>query len=554
MPAAKMRFLILLVTTSALAQGCYLAFGADRFEYQDDASLDAGPRDAGPDARTPDGGLDAAPDADAPACVPDDVRPCPGRTDVGECVAGTESCVAGSWGPCEGAVGPMAEVCDGLDNDCDGEVDGLVADADCGLGQVCTIGTCRVSSCPGNFADCNEDPSDGCESDIRITVEHCGACNTGCDWTCSRATCDDAIAIVAGTDHTCALLEQGGVACWGNNVDGQLGTGAAGPGLRSAVPVRVLGIEGAEHLGGVRSIATGEGHTCAVVAAGEVWCWGRGGLGQLGNGATVNSARPVRVTGIAGATQVTAGAGFSCALLGTGRIQCWGKNSNGSLGDGTTTSRSTPVAVSTISTAVEIAAGGAHACARLMDGTVRCWGANGSGQLGDDTTMQRDRPVAVTSLNDATQLSTRWNHTCVRRSGGTISCWGENGSGQIGNGSTTNARVPVAVPGMSAVVEVRTGTNFTCARFMDATASCWGNNFNGQLGNGSTGGVTAAIPPMPVVGLSSATGLAAGWHHTCAIRTGAPPVCWGRNGDGRLGTGDETQRTTPGEIVPPAPR
>jgi alpha-tubulin suppressor-like RCC1 family protein len=134
------------------------------------------------------------------------------------------------------------------------------------------------------------------------------------------------------------------------------------------------------------------------------------------------------------------------------------------------------------------------------------------------------------------------------------SCWGENGFGQLGTGAPTDARTPVSVPGIASAVELRTGSNFACARFADGTGSCWGNNYNGQLGNGTTNGVLDAVPPGTIMGLAGAEEIAAGWDHACALRVGGTVECWGRNDDGRLGTGDEVRRTEPEAVMPPPPR
>src|SRR2546428_11944051 len=93
--------------------------------------------------------------------------------------------------------------------------------------------------------------------------------------------------------------------CWGENVEGQLGNGttanpSTGP-PGSSVPVAVSGIAGAA------SITTGAYHTCALLGDGTVRCWGRNGQGQLGDGTLTNSTNPVRVAGITGGAAVTGG-------------------------------------------------------------------------------------------------------------------------------------------------------------------------------------------------------------------------------------------------------
>jgi alpha-tubulin suppressor-like RCC1 family protein len=99
----------------------------------------------------------------------------------------------------------------------------------------------------------------------------------------------NALAVAAGSDHTCAVTE-GGVECWGRNIFGQLGTGVW---TDSFTPARVIGFS----LTAV-SIVSGSRHTCALTSAGGVRCWGRNSYGQLGDGTSVDRNSPVDVTGL----------------------------------------------------------------------------------------------------------------------------------------------------------------------------------------------------------------------------------------------------------------
>src|SRR5947199_143177 len=156
-------------------------------------------------------------------------------------------------------------------------------------------------------------------------------------------------------------------------------------------------------------------HSCALLGDGTVWCWGRNSDGQLGvtpSGSQCPttpgffcSSTPVRATGITSAAAVIAGGYHTCALFGDGTAQCWGRNDDGQLGDGTTTSSSTPVRVGGITGAVAVSAGILHTCALLANGTVKCWGAvgpnNDFGQLGNGATTGSSTPVTVTGTGVA---------------------------------------------------------------------------------------------------------------------------------------------------------
>ena len=199
----------------------------------------------------------------------------------------------------------------------------------------------------------------------------------------------DAVPIsVGGSNHTCAFAAAGTPQCWGANGHGQLGDGTTTD-RRRTVPVLNFGDADAT------AIATGSDHTCAVVTDGTLRCWGYNASGQLGNGTTTERHTPVTVSAISTATTVAAGYFHTCAVLSDGTARCWGHGFNGQLGDGAGTNRLDPVTVSGISTATAVAAGDWHSCALLVDGVVRCWGWNEYGELGDGTTTQRNTPVAV---------------------------------------------------------------------------------------------------------------------------------------------------------------
>ncbi len=192
--------------------------------------------------------------------------------------------------------------------------------------------------------------------------------------------------IAAGSDHSCAVVAGGQVKCWGYNLDGQLGDGTFNS---SWVPVSVSG------LSGVTQIAAGYQHSCAVVSGGQVKCWGWNNFGELGNGTAVDSLTPVLVSGLSGVTQIAAGYGHSCAVVSGGQVKCWGWNLYGELGNGTTVDSLTPVLVSGLSGVTQIAAGYGHSCALVAGGQVKCWGSNGLGQLGNGTYTDSLTPVSV---------------------------------------------------------------------------------------------------------------------------------------------------------------
>ncbi|MBX7185157.1 MAG: hypothetical protein K1Y01_08455 [Vicinamibacteria bacterium] len=354
-----------------------------------------------------------------------------------------------------------------------------------------------------------------------------------------------AVSVTAGSRHTCSLTSVGGVKCWGQNWAGQLGDGTNSLSRQSADFVSGL-------TSGVAAVATGPeaSHTCALTAAGGVWCWGFNDSGQLGDGTTTNRYTPVSVPGLAsGVAAISTGASHTCALTLSGAVKCWGRNSNGQLGDGTNIDRTSPVDVLGLSSgAIGIAAGLDHTCALTTGGGAKCWGNNSSGALGDGTNVSGNSPADVSGLSAGLiRLSAANGRTCALTVAGGVKCWGRNTDGQLGDGTTTNRTLPVAPLEMrSGVVSVSAGKSHTCIGMREGGLRCVGANANEQLGDGTT---TKRVAAVVVGGLS--TGMAQvslGLFHSCGLTTGGGTKCWGNNYDGEVGDGTTTDRTTPTDV------
>jgi alpha-tubulin suppressor-like RCC1 family protein len=340
-----------------------------------------------------------------------------------------------------------------------------------------------------------------------------------------------ATAVVSGGQGQCALNESGGVLCWGRNNVGQLGNATL---IDSSLPVAVSGLGN-----GVTQLASGDSHNCALLADGGVRCWGNNANGQLGNSTNTNSNVPVTVTGLSGAVAVAAGVYHSCALMVTGGVKCWGRNTYGQLGDGTATTSTTPVNVLGLSGAVGVTVGNSHTCALINNGQIQCWGYNYYGQLGNGSNVNSTTRVTVTGISDANALVAGQSHTCAKTITGTAKCWGYNGYGQLGNGATTDVLTPVVVNGLSGITQLTTSSSSysTCAVLTGGSAKCWGSNNTGKLGNGDT---TNKTTPTTVTVLSSPVNAITIGNDTACARVNGGVQCWGANNVGQHGAGNTT--------------
>lgn len=300
---------------------------------------------------------------------------------------------------------------------------------------------------------------------------------------------DKIIDLALGGGYTCALTSGGVVYCWGRADDGLLGTVVTEkcyslddpthsyPFACSTTPQAVDGLKG-----GVKAIAAGDFHTCAITATGAVVCWGRNISGTpniLGDGSITS-----------GATAIAAGASHTCVLKQTNEVYCWGE---AFLGNGTNNPSLTPVLVSGLPSGVSLKSltvGYSHSCVITSAGALYCWGSNNFGQLGATTTDTcSDSPcslaaIAVEGMNGELWVAAAGgSHTCAATQSGSVYCWGSNSRGQLGNGTTNNRSTPGAVmlSGVS-VASISAQGDHTCGLSDNGIVFCWGDNQDNLLG------------------------------------------------------------------------
>jgi alpha-tubulin suppressor-like RCC1 family protein/Tol biopolymer transport system component len=349
--------------------------------------------------------------------------------------------------------------------------------------------------------------------------------------------------VALGLNHSCVLSTRGTVSCWGDNGDGQLGVGVPSTQTARTTPIPVANLGS-----GLRAIATGHFHSCAITSERGVRCWGWNAYGQLGDGTFAGGSAPVAVKALdAPVLAISLGAVHSCALLQGGRVKCWGANESGQLGDGAPVEgRALPVEVLDLAGVAAIDAGSGHTCAMLGDGSMKCWGRNDGGALGDGSRTDRARAVAVQGLGGPVRsIASGANHTCAVLAQGALHCWGDEYPLGAFEGGSTVAR---PYPGFeSGYTQVDAGNVHACALRVDGAIKCLGDNLYGVFGNGPIDGsrgsdFTVGLEPGIVQ-------VAAGGDHTCARNAAGGLQCWGRNTRGQLGLGSTTKRLTPTPVA-----
>jgi alpha-tubulin suppressor-like RCC1 family protein len=401
----------------------------------------------------------------------------------------------------------------------------------------------------------------------------------------------DAAELAIGAEHTCARFGDGSVKCWGKNNHGQLGLGdtldrGATPGtMGAALPAIDLGT-------GRRAIAlaAGDDTTCAVLDTHEVKCWGWNPFGMLGLGDTLDrggepgsmgdALPPVDLGPGALTEDVHVGNYHACALLHDGTVRCWGDATSSGLGAehgssaGTMGAALPPVALGTGRSGRRLYAAFNTTCVILDDGATKCWGSNTAGELGLGDMKPRGNPASTMgdalpaidfgAPRRAIEVAPSSYSACAILDDGSARCWGNGDDLGLGDGTdhggvpgTMGAALPAIALGTGrTATAMASGARYTCALLDDHTIKCWGYNPAGQLGLGDVesrgdgpGEMGDALPAVDLGAGRSAIAIAAGGFSACAILDTREVKCWGANGRGQLGQGDvESRGDGPGEM------
>jgi alpha-tubulin suppressor-like RCC1 family protein len=360
-------------------------------------------------------------------------------------------------------------------------------------------------------------------------------------------------AISLGAGHSCAIVEAGNIKCWGRNDFGQLGDNSLN--LRQ-FPVNVTGSTES-----FTQLALGEYFSCGLSSSGRVFCWGRNTNGQLGLSNTIDKKTITSsVISLSNVASISAGNNFACAIVSssTSQLKCWGQNADGQLGIGSLSPTMVPTSsVSLTSQPVAISAGNYHACSLGQSGNVQCWGQNQAGQLGNGTSgADVTTPIGNVPLaGPAIAISSGSYHSCALLNDGNVQCWGQNSGGKLGNNSNVHSNSPVTVQGFSnsiasdPVIAISAGQGHTCALTQNKNLYCWGGNQDGEVGDGSTSQRWVATPVTLGSGVVSA--ITTGYSHSCLALSGGNVQCWGSDQYGQLGNGGGGSTSSPNAVSGP---
>lgn len=364
----------------------------------------------------------------------------------------------------------------------------------------------------------------------------------------------------------CALDSLGNIFCWGYNQNGELGNGNN---VNESYMVKVYNPESVVFV----NITGFMYNFCATSNTGQLYCWGDGSSGQLGNGSQLSSNIPVKVTmplnpesnTMVKFTSISIGNSTICAVGDNGHVYCWGNNASGFIGDGTTTNALVPIQVkmeesgdeSEVFVEVKISyyTDGAT-CALAKSGNIYCWGDSGNGDAGTGaytSAITLATKVVMPSNGDkfAHLMPGLGTSSCALTTIGTLYCWGNNSSGQGSDGTLNSNNIPTAalMPQSESYVNVIPSAGGACAISDLGNIYCWGDGTQGQIGNETF--ITSQVSPAQAQSPDKVLSMTSSTNHLstfCEIDVNHHVYCWGDGNLGQIGNGMNIDANVPTSI------
>ena len=248
------------------------------------------------------------------------------------------------------------------------------------------------------------------------------------------------------------------------------------------------------------------------------------------------------------AQQIAAYTDHTLAVCPNGNVLAWGNNEHGQLGDGTTTNQSYPVPVHGLEHVSGVYADWRQSYAITEDGSVWAWGSNASNLLNIDEEDHDFKPVRVEGLPNIKQLAVGNFYVLALAEDGTVWGWGEDDNGHIGVGTAfVEYNEPVQTHNLDNVESIYTNSRSSHALKADGTLWSWGNNRHGVLGLGTDADYISE--PQQVQGINNIQQVDVTYWHVLALADDGTVWSWGRNEQGQLGDGTETNRNEPYHVA-----
>jgi hypothetical protein len=345
--------------------------------------------------------------------------------------------------------------------------------------------------------------------------------------------------------YSCGIITTGDMYCWGIGSFGVLGDGGARGPEPNPTPTLVSG--------GLQwtDVSTGTWSACAIAAGGAAYCWGDGDVGQIGNGASGNPPdvrAPTPVLGGHSFSSISVGmARGACAITLAKASMCWGEGTWGRLGNGSEDLSAVPVTTGG-GLAFDVVATSYSGSCGIASATAYCWGHIGVlGLGGAPAPGSCAGPVGCSKTPVAVSGGHAWRPIIARDGNVACAVATDNnsycwGSGYLGNGAEGLSDVPLIVSGGLTFGSLAANDAAYCGITTGGDAYCWGNGRNGRLGNNSTAN---AFVPVAVVGGHKFTQLSLSQDHACGVRVDGNAYCWGGNDKGELGTRNTTPSLVP---------
>lgn len=354
--------------------------------------------------------------------------------------------------------------------------------------------------------------------------------------------------IESGFYHTLALTSHGKVYSWGYNYYGQLGNGTI---TSLYAPEQIQGLDN------ITDIAAGNSSSYALTNEGQIFVWGSNSKGQLGignNGAKIT--RPVLAEFDVNLRFVQISSKYETAggVTDSGEVYLWGYGGSGILGNGLDSDDRFLPEKTGLSDVSFLSLGYDNGAAVTNDGVLYIWGDNTYGQLGTGGPVEICPPSPIPFFAEQNikiaDVSAGGYHIAAISADGRLFTWGFGGQGQLGNGSASSKYIPFEIGLPSAAVKAAAGGEYTGVLTADGTVFMFGDNTYGKLG---TGDENTSLAPAQLKGIPDATYLCLAMSSTLVLTADGDVFGMGYGGMGTLGTGGKFSTSTPAKwaFVPP---